>query len=310
MIEVHNITKSYHSTPVVNNVSFSVAPGEVLVLLGTSGSGKTTTLKIINRLLEKDSGKILIESEDSDKLTPYELRRKIGYVIQSIGLFPHYTIEENIAVVPELLGWNKARIQNRVDSLLEMMNLPSSVKSRKPHELSGGQQQRVGIARALAGDPSLILMDEPFGALDPITRQELQKEFKQIEGAINKATILVTHDIIEAMVLGDKICLLDEGRVQQIGTPKELLFKPANKFVEEFFYQHKLQLELNAVSLQDLTEFISLHAFDFPSDIKPDATLAECLMYTDKGVPLQYNDLLKLYFNNREVLIKKFEKGV
>ncbi|MTI28764.1 ABC transporter ATP-binding protein [Fulvivirga kasyanovii] len=310
MIEVRNITKSYHSTPVVSNLSFSVAPGEVLVLLGPSGSGKTTTLKIINRLIEKDSGKIFIESEDTDKLTPYELRRKIGYVIQSIGLFPHYTIEQNISIVPELLGWNKTRIQNRVDSLLEMMNLPSSVKSRKPHELSGGQQQRVGIARALAGGPSLILMDEPFGALDPITRQELQKEFKQLEGAINKAIILVTHDIIEAMVLGDKICLLDEGKIQQIGTPKELLFQPANKFVKEFFSQHKLQLELNAVTLQDLSGFISLEGFDLPADLQPEASLAECLMYTDKKASLQYNSLLKIYFNHREVLISKFKESV
>ncbi|UII34071.1 ABC transporter ATP-binding protein [Fulvivirga ulvae] len=307
MIEVCNISKSYHSTPVVNEVSFSVAQGEVLVLLGTSGSGKTTILKIINRLIEKDSGKVFIESEDTDNLTAYELRRKIGYVIQSIGLFPHYTIEQNIAVVPELLSWNKSQIQNRVNSLLEMMNLPSSLKSRKPHELSGGQQQRAGIARALAADPPLILMDEPFGALDPITRQELQNEFKRLEGVINKAIIIVTHDIIEAMVLGDKICLLNAGEIQQIGTPKELLFHPASPFVEEFFGQHKLQLELNAVTLHDLASFMSFKDFDLYSGLKPETSLAECLIHTDKNVNIEFEKLLKLYFNNREVLIRKFK---
>ncbi|MBL6447441.1 ABC transporter ATP-binding protein [Fulvivirga sp. 29W222] len=305
MIEILNISKSFNSTPVVRNISFSVDPGEVLVLLGTSGSGKTTTLKMINRLIEKDSGKIFIESEDTDKLTPYELRRRIGYVIQSIGLFPHYTIEQNIAIVPELLGWNKEQIQNKVNGLLKMMNLPLTLKPRKPHELSGGQQQRVGIARALAGNPSLILMDEPFGALDPITRQELQKEFKHLEGAIDKSIILVTHDIIEAMVLGDKICLLNEGIIQQIGTPKELLFNPANEFVREFFSQHKLQLELNTITLQDLVKIMGVDFLD--TNINPDTTLAEYQTHTNKDRALNFDDLLKTYFNHRENLIKQIK---
>lgn len=316
MIKVRNISKRYNSTPVVSDVSFSVEQGEVLVLLGTSGSGKTTTLKIINSLIEKDSGKVFIESEDTDDLTPFELRRRIGYVIQNIGLFPHYTIEQNIAVVPELLRWNKPEIKSRVDSLLEMMNLPLSMKPRKPHELSGGQQQRVGIARALAGDPSLILMDEPFGALDPITRQELQGEFKQLEGALNKAIILVTHDIVEAVSLGNRICLLNKGKVQQLGTPRELIFKPANDFVKEFFSQQRLQLELNVVTLRDLAPYINNSTYTAESKIDAETNLSDCLSQADgekafcfemegKVVTAEFDDILKLYFNNRDTIVSK-----
>lgn len=316
MIEVRNISKSYGTTPVVSDVSFSVAQGEVLVLLGTSGSGKTTILKLINRLIEKDEGQIFIESKDTDRLTPFQLRRRIGYVIQSIGLFPHYNIRQNIEVVPQLLGWDRNKISKRTDSLLQMMNLPASIRVRRPHELSGGQQQRVGIARALAADPAVILMDEPFGALDPITRQELQKEFKELEGALDKAIILVTHDTTEAVILADRICLLDKGRVQQLGTPKELIFRPANEFVKEFFDQHRLQAELHVVTLMDLAPFVSNAPDRNGINADPETTIMDCLRESEEAVinfetggkawQVRQRDLLKIYFNHREELIGRF----
>lgn len=302
--------------PVVKDVSFTVGPGEVLVLLGTSGSGKTTTLKMINKLVERDGGKIVIQGEDTDTLTPFELRRRIGYVIQSIGLFPHYSIAQNIAIVPELLGWDKGKVRDRVHQLLEMMNLPAELLSRRPHQLSGGQQQRVGIARALAGDPPLILMDEPFGALDPITRQELQNEFKKLEGGLNKAIVLVTHDIMEAVSLGDRICILHHGEVQQIGTPRELIFRPANAFVTEFLGQHRLQLEMSVVLLRHLTPFLETSTAPASGEkrVTGDMSLSDMLMLEGKssvffewegqGYHAYPNDVPKLYFDHRQTIIE------
>ncbi|MEO1652217.1 MAG: ABC transporter ATP-binding protein [Bacteroidota bacterium] len=257
MIEVQDLCKYYNGHPVVNQVTFEVGRGEKLILLGTSGSGKTTTLKMINRLVEPSAGTIRIEGQDILHKKPEDLRKGIGYVIQNAGLFPHYTVEQNIAVVPRLLKWDKTRTRQRVDELLEMMDLdPDTYRERFPRELSGGQRQRVGIARALAVNPSLLLMDEPFGALDPITRHQIHREFQEIESLKSRTMVMVTHDVFEALELGDKICLLDKGEIQQIGAPQELIFRPRNEFVRNFFQSQRFQLELKAIKMTDLLGFL------------------------------------------------------
>jgi len=257
MIEVLNLTKKFNEFTAVDNISFSVAKGETLILLGTSGCGKTTTLKMINRLIEATSGTIFIEGKNIQDQKPEELRKQIGYVIQNIGLFPHYTVEQNVAIVPNLLKWDKKRIASRTRELLELVGLPpDDFLKRKPAELSGGQQQRVGLARALTADPTLVLLDEPFGALDPITRRQIQKEFINMESLLHKTMILVTHDVFEAFELGDKICLMHEGKIEQIGTAKELIFSPQNDFIINFFQANRFQLELMVLALKDLMEDI------------------------------------------------------
>ena len=203
-------------------VSFTVAQGETLVLLGRSGSGKTTTLKLINRLLEPTSGEVRLQGEATTTLEPYRLRRRIGYVIQEIGLFPHFTVAENVGLVPRLEGWPPGKIASRVNELLALVGLdPQEFAGRRPHALSGGQRQRVGVARALAADPSLLLLDEPFGALDPITRVELQREFRALEGRLGKGMVFVTHDVREGLLLGTQLGLMEDGRLIFIGTPDE-----------------------------------------------------------------------------------------
>lgn len=257
MIEVLNLTKKFNGLTAVDNISFSVEKGETLILLGTSGCGKTTTLKMINRLIEPTSGKIFIEGKNVQDQKSEELRKRIGYVIQSIGLFPHYTVEKNVAIVPNLLKWGKKQTVSRTRELLELVGLPpDDFLKRKPEELSGGQQQRVGLARALAADPSVVLLDEPFGALDPITRRQIKKEFINMEGFLQKTMILVTHDVFEACELGDKICLMDKGKIKQIGTAKELIFSPQNDFVINFFQANRFQLELMVLTLKDIMEDI------------------------------------------------------
>ena len=257
MIEVLNLTKKFNGLIAVDNISFSLEKGETLILLGTSGCGKTTTLKMINRLIEATSGKVFIEGKNIQDQKPEELRKQIGYVIQSIGLFPHYTVEQNVAIVPNLLKWDKKQTVFRTRELLELVGLPpDDFLKRKPEELSGGQQQRVGLARALAADPSVVLFDEPFGALDPITRRQIQKEFVNMESLLQKTMILVTHDVFEACELGDKICLMDEGKIKQIGTAKELIFSPQNDFVINFFQANRFQLELMVLTLKDIMEDI------------------------------------------------------
>src|SRR5690606_20313995 len=218
------------------DVSLSVAAGELLMLVGPSGCGKTTTMKMVNRLIEPSSGVIRFDGRDIMGLDPDELRRHIGYVIQQIGLFPHMTIADNIAVVPRLLGWTKQRIADRVDELLRMVQLePGTFARRYPRELSGGQQQRVGVARALAADPPVMLMDEPFGATDPITRERLQLEFLRLKQTIGKTIIFVTHDFDEALKLGDRIAVLsDRSRIEQVAPPADILAAPANEYVTSF----------------------------------------------------------------------------
>ncbi|AGQ30156.1 ABC transporter ATP-binding protein [Serratia liquefaciens] len=236
MIQFNQVSKIFQGKPAVDDLTLQIAKGEFAVLIGTSGSGKSTTLKMINRLIEHDQGKIYFADEEIQKFKPQDLRRRMGYAIQSIGLFPHWTVEENIATVPQLLKWPRARIRDRVTELLELLHLePELFRHRYPHQLSGGQQQRVGVARALAADPEVWLMDEPFGALDPVTRTALQTEIARIHHLSGRTIVLVTHDIDEALALADRIVLLDQGRVVQQGTPLELLTAPANDFVRDFF---------------------------------------------------------------------------
>jgi osmoprotectant transport system ATP-binding protein len=234
MIKLHQVSKSFNlgGIKAVDNISFSVEPGHFTVLLGGSGSGKTTTLKMINRLIERSSGDIFVNGIDVGSIDPVELRRGIGYVFQGIGLFPHLSVGANVAVTPQLLGWPKNRIDERVDELLDMVGLPTNeYRERRPRELSGGQRQRVGVARALAARPTLILMDEPFGALDPITRDALQIELKRLQRSLNLTVIMVTHDITEALLLADQIAVMNQGRLEQVGTPRELLTQPVSDYV-------------------------------------------------------------------------------
>lgn len=257
MIQVENLSKYYQDQPAVKNISFEVAAGEKLVLLGTSGCGKTTTLKMINRLIKPSSGKISIKGKRVEMLKPAILRREIGFVIQNIGLFPHYTVEENMAVVPKLLGWSKARIKSAVEAMMEKLQLPYGLFQHKyPAGLSGGQQQRVGLGRALVADPAIILMDEPFGALDPITRQSIRQEFKNLEDIKQKTVVLVTHDVQEAFELGDNICLMDKGEIQQIGKPADFIFRPANEFVKGFIKEQRFLLLLKTLKIRDIFPYL------------------------------------------------------
>ncbi|MBV6880232.1 ABC transporter ATP-binding protein [Epilithonimonas ginsengisoli] len=257
MITVESVSKSFNGKPAVDDISFQANYKEILVLLGTSGCGKTTTLKMINRLIEADSGNILIDGKNIRDQKVEDLRMGIGFVMQHSGLFPHYTIRQNIAIVPELLKWDKQKIQKRTEELLHKLHLSEDVLSRFPNELSGGQQQRVGIARALIANSPILLMDEPFGALDNITKADIHSEFKSLEELKNKTIILVTHDVQEAFELGHRICLMDKGRIIQTGTPKEMLYRPENDFVKDFFAENRLLLEYKVASLNDVKSFIN-----------------------------------------------------
>ncbi|TDX02373.1 ABC transporter ATP-binding protein [Dinghuibacter silviterrae] len=254
MIKLDRVVKEYTpGKPVVNQVSFDVGEGETLVLLGTSGSGKTTTLRMINRLVEPSSGQIFVGGKDIRDVAPETLRRGMGYVLQQSSLFPHYTVAENVAVVPRLLRWDARRMAERTTALLEKLHLPpGQYLNAYPAELSGGQAQRVGLARALAADQPILLMDEPFGALDPITRAHVRRDFRGLDEVQKKTVLLVTHDVTEALELGDRICLMDEGRIAQWGTPAELLLKPASEFVRTFFDGERVFLELGVVTVRDV----------------------------------------------------------
>lgn len=238
LIDLQDVSKSYPGVdvPAVKSLNLAVEPGEILVLVGPSGCGKSTTLRLINRMIQPTSGRIIYEGEDVTKSDPNELRRRMGYVIQQIGLFPHRTIAENIATVPKLLKWPKKRIRERVDELLEIVSMdPSVYRDRYPSELSGGQAQRVGVARALGADPDVLLMDEPFGAIDPITRDRLQNEFLRLQAELKKTIVFVTHDIDEAVKMGDRIAILrDQSEIAQLDRPEVILTDPADEFVENF----------------------------------------------------------------------------
>ena len=245
MIHFNGVSKFYGDRAAVDNLSLNCPDGAFTVLLGTSGSGKSTTLRMINRLVKHDSGTITFAGDDIAQLAPGVLRRRIGYAIQSVGLFPHWTVAQNIATVPQLLRWPRARIESRVDELLTLLALdPALFRTRYPHQLSGGQQQRVGVARALAADPELLLMDEPFGALDPVTRSAMQQEIQRIHRLLGRTIVLVTHDVDEALLLADRLVVMDSGRVVQQGTPAELLTRPATAFVRDFFGRSELGVRL------------------------------------------------------------------
>lgn len=234
MIELENLSKAYLGLTVVDSVSLTIADGEIATIVGTSGSGKTTLLRMINRLIEPTAGTVRIDGEDTRRVPAYELRRRIGYAIQGHGLFPHRTVAQNIATVPELLGWDKARIAKRVEELMELFQLPpAEYADRLPAELSGGQQQRVGVARALAAEPRLLLMDEPFGALDPIIRKKAQDDLLAIQRRFGTTIVLVTHDMDEAIHLGDKIAVMDKGKLLQFASPETVITQPATEFVGE-----------------------------------------------------------------------------
>ncbi|WP_448700960.1 ABC transporter ATP-binding protein [Mucilaginibacter sp. AW1-3] len=256
MIEVENLSKYFGQIKAVDGISFDVKEGENLILLGTSGCGKTTTLKMINRLIEPTKGKIIVNGKNVNDQQPEELRRSMGYVLQNTGLFPHYTVAENIAIVPQLLKWDKKQINDRTRELMDKLHLDHQYLNVFPEQLSGGQQQRVGLARALMADPPVLLMDEPFGALDPVTRFNIRKEFRDLDELKRKTIIMVTHDVQEAFELGDRICLMDKGKIVQAGTPAELLFKPSGDFVKEFLKEQRLQLEFKAVKLNDIWDLL------------------------------------------------------
>ncbi|AIR86252.1 osmoprotectant ABC transporter ATP-binding protein OsmV [Pantoea rwandensis] len=260
MIKLENLTKTFTQKNgtafnAVDNVSLEVPAGEMCVLLGPSGCGKTTTLKMINRLIPASSGKILINGEDTSGQDTVTLRRNIGYVIQQIGLFPNMTIEENITVVPRMLGWDKKRCRERATELMSMVALdPSKFLHRYPREMSGGQQQRIGVIRALAADPPVLLMDEPFGAVDPINREVIQNEFLEMQRQLKKTVMLVSHDIDEALKLGDRIAVFGQGKIVQCASPDELLAKPANDFVGSFVGQDRTLKRLLLVQAGDVTD--------------------------------------------------------
>ncbi|HST39081.1 MAG TPA: ATP-binding cassette domain-containing protein [Conexibacter sp.] len=236
-LEFRNVGKRYPGADraAIEDLSFAVPAGEICVLVGPSGCGKTTAMRLVNRMIDLTSGEILLDGKSVTARKPAELRREIGYVIQQIGLFPHQTIAQNVATVPKLLGWDKGRTEKRVAELLELVGLPAEMGARYPSQLSGGQRQRVGVARALAADPPLMLMDEPFGAIDPINRERLQDEFLRLQSEIRKTIVFVTHDIDEAIKMGDRIAILREGgKLAQYATPDELLASPADEFVAKF----------------------------------------------------------------------------
>ena len=249
VIELQEVTRRYGDTLAVDRVSLSVGRGELAVLLGGSGSGKTTTLKMVNRLIEPSSGRILVDGAEVRSVPGPELRRRIGYCFQQVGLFPHLTVAGNVAVTPYLLGWDAGRIARRVDELLDLVELdPAGFRDRRPAELSGGQQQRVGVARALAAEPKVMLLDEPFGALDPLTRDRIQQSFQRIRRRLGLTAIFVTHDMTEALLLGDRVAVMNQGRLVQVGTPEKLLRQPADDYVASLMATPARQ----AAALEDL----------------------------------------------------------
>ena len=273
MIEIELLSKSFSGVTVVDDVSMTIEDGEIVVIVGTSGSGKTTLLRMINRLIEPDSGRVLIDGKDAREGPAYLLRRQIGYAIQGHGLFPHRTVGENIGTVPRLLGWDKAKTAARVDELMELFGLePASYRDRLPAALSGGQQQRVGVARALAASPKVLLMDEPFGALDPIIRAKAQADLKGIQRRLKTTIILVTHDMNEAIALGDRIAVMDQGKLLQYARPDELVVRPATEFVGELLGSGERPFRL--LSFRPVKNFVETGA-------APGVPIAETLTLRD-----------------------------
>jgi len=277
MIAFEHTGKSYAGHPAVTDLNLRIAQGELVVLLGPSGAGKSTVLQMMNRMVEHDEGRILFNGQEINRFKVHDLRRRMGYAMQSVGLFPHWTVARNIATVPQLLGWESARVQARVTELMHLLGLePADFANRYPHQLSGGQQQRVGVARALAADPDMLLMDEPFGALDPVTRAALQLELKRIHQATGKTIVLVTHDIDEALLLATRIVLLHQGRIAQQGTPLELLVQPKSDFVADFF--GRADRGLKQLSLRPIASMVRPSAGSAPAHpIAVTATVREAI---------------------------------
>jgi osmoprotectant transport system ATP-binding protein len=276
VIEFDRATKRYNSgPPAVDGLTLEIPAGETCVLVGPSGGGKTTALKMVNRLVEPTSGRVCIDGRDVASTDPVTLRRGIGYVIQQVGLFPHLDVAANVATVPRLLGWDGRRIDARIDELLDLVGLdPATYRHRRPDELSGGQRQRVGVARALAADPPILLMDEPFGAVDPVTRAHLQDEFLRLQRSLRRTVVLVTHDIDEALRLGDRLAVLAAGgRLEQYGTPAEVLARPATPFVADFVGAGRALRRLDLLSAADALAAPTGTSPEGPA-VAPDATLA------------------------------------
>jgi len=289
MISLRQLSKRFGAHLAVDGLSLKVGVGETLVLLGTSGCGKTTTLKMINGLVEPDAGSVEIGGESMAASARHEWRRKIGYVIQDTGLFPHYTVEANVALVLRLLGWPRERIRKRTLELLGMLRLPADCLPRYPNQLSGGQRQRVGLARALAANPPVVLMDEPLGALDPITRLSIRREFRDLAELRSKTIIMVTHDVQEAFEMGDRIGLMDGGRLQQVSTPQELLRRPANPFVAHFLSGQRFALLLRAFSLSDIASYLNPVSVDgLTAPCEPSTPLSEAVEKLSNGQRLSF----------------------
>lgn len=310
MIEVKQVSRNFGAVKAVDTVSFTVAAGETLILLGTSGCGKTTLLRMLNKLLEPTVGSIYVNSQPISAIPAEQLRRGMGYVLQHTGLFPHYTIAENLAIVPRLLRWDKSRIQDRTRELMHKLHLAEDYLPLYPDQLSGGQKQRVGLARALMADPPILLLDEPFGALDPITRTHIRQEFLHLDELKRKTVVMVTHDITEAFELGDRICLMQQGRIEQLGTPAELLFQPKSNFVVSFLQEQRLPLELKALTLADIgmaeTSQFSRHTrlWDLLSALLPQKNTPGAILAQNDSPSLNYspeiNQILTALHNYRK----------
>jgi osmoprotectant transport system ATP-binding protein len=279
VIRLENVNKEFAGgSNAVRDLTLDIPTGQTCVLIGPSGCGKTTTLRMINRLIDPDSGRILVDGEDTSKIDPPQLRLKMGYVIQNTGLFPHMTVGDNVGTVPRLWDWDKARIKVRVEELLELVGLdPRVYRDRYPHQLSGGQRQRVGFARALGADPPILLMDEPFGAVDRITRERLQQEFIHIQRSMRKTVVFVTHDIDEAVMVGDRICLLQmQAKIAQYDTPEMILTRPASDYVSEFLGRERLvrRMTVKQIDLSTL-EHPPTGPAEVEPRVSPSSTLSE-----------------------------------
>ncbi|MEO6867863.1 MAG: ABC transporter ATP-binding protein [Gaiellales bacterium] len=314
MIRLEGVTKRYRGVeiPAVDNLSLDILEGEICMLIGPSGCGKTTTMKMINRLIEPSGGSIHVDGEDVTNVDADLLRRRIGYVIQQIGLFPHQTIRQNIATVPHLLKWDKARTNARVDELLETVGMdPALYRDRYPKELSGGQRQRIGVARAMAADPPVLLMDEPFGAIDPITRDHLQNEFLRLQEDIQKTIVFVTHDIDEAIKMGDRICILREGGIiAQYDTPENILTNPANEFVADFIGSGATMKRLNLMRVGEvkLAQITTCREGDARADVLTAARAADvdwALMLDSDGRPVRWVSRRELRSGSQQLSVSE-----
>ena len=292
MIRLVDVVKNYDGYEAVKGISLHVNEGELYVLLGPSGCGKSTTLRLINRMVDRTSGDIYVEGEHVDSFQVENLRKKMGYVIQSTGLFPHMNVEDNIATVPLLLKWDAEKIKKRSEEMLNLVGLQPELYAKKlPKELSGGEAQRVGVARALASDPHILLMDEPFGAVDPISRLRLQNEFKEIQRKLKKTVIFVTHDVEEALLLGDKICIMREGEIVQEGTPEEAILKPTDAFVQDFFGKEGALSLLTRFKAKEHKEAEKAEGEPLSEDASLKEALSEMILRGVDRVPLEKGSL-------------------